>query len=161
MKFGHILDMLIFSRNSCTHIFSFLSPISCGETVNQVEISPCKSLMHSRLQADPKNVNEYLSSIQNGTATSQISREVPKRFLDIYKMCQNFMAWFRGVADHLPWLMIHNIKPTDHGSYHIKGFQDCSMNRWNKWVLEMSTWVESPCRSLPATFFSFSRCTLG
>ena len=56
------------------------------------------------------------------------------------------MTWLRGVVDHLPWLMIHNINPsTDHGSYHVKRFQDCFMYSWNKWVLEMSTWVESPC----------------
>ena len=60
-------------------------------------------------------------------------------------MCLNFMSWFRGIADHLSWLLIHNMKPTDHGSHHVKGFQDCSMHSWNKWVLEMSTWVESPC----------------
>ena len=28
--------------------------------------------------------------------------------------------------------MIHNIKPTDHGSYHVKGFQDCSIYSRNK-----------------------------
>ena len=149
MKFGHILDTLIFSRNSCTHIFSFLSRIFRGETVNLVEIPPCESLMHSRLPADPKNVNEYLTSVQHGPATCQISREGPIRFLDIYKMCQNFMEWFRGMTDHLPWLMIHNNKPTDYGSNHVKGFQDCSMYSWNKRVLEMSTWVESPCISSP------------
>ena len=66
--------------------------------------------------------------------------------INVSKMCPNFMTWLRGVVDHLPWLMIHNIKPTDHGSYHVKGFQDCSMYSWNnKWVQEMSTWVESPC----------------
>ena len=43
------------------------------------------------------------------------------------KMCPNFMAWFGGVVAHLSRLKIHNIKPMDHGSYHIKGFPDCFM----------------------------------
>ena len=92
MKLRHILDMLIFSRNFYTHIFSFLFPISCGETVNQVEIPTCDSLMHSTVPDDPKNVNEYLTSIQHGPATYQIPWEGLIRFLDIYKMRQNFMA---------------------------------------------------------------------
>ena len=145
MKFGHILDTVIFFLNSCTHISSFLFPISRGETVNQVEIPTCDSLMHYTLPDNPKNVNEYLTSIQHGPATYQIPWEGLIRFLDICKMRQNFMAWFRGMADHLPWLMIHNIKPTDHGSYHVKGFWDCSIYSRNKWGLKIDTWVESPC----------------
>ena len=142
MKFGHILDTLIYSRNFWTHVFSFLSPISHSETVFQVEIPPCDSLMHSTLPDDPKNVNEYFTSIQHGPATCQIPRECPIRFLAVFKMCQNFMAWFRGMADHLPWLIVHNIKPTDHGSYHIKGFQDCSIYNGDKWGLKINIWVE-------------------
>ena len=34
--------------------------------------------------------------------------------LMVCKMCLNFAARLRGVVDHLPWLMIHNIKLTDH-----------------------------------------------
>ena len=132
----------------CTHIFSFLFPISPSDTAYQVEIPPCNCLMHSALPADPKNVNEYLSSIQNGTATSQISREVPKRFLDIYKMCQNFMAWLLGVVLHLPWVVIHNSKSTHVGSYHLKGFQDRSMYKEKKVGLGIDTWDETPCSML-------------
>ena len=104
------------------------------------------TLMNSAQPADSKNAMEYLSSLQHGAETFQNSRKDPTIFLKISKTCINFMAWFRGVVYHLPWHMIHNIKPTDHGSYHVKGFWDCPMYSWNRWVLEMSTWVETPCR---------------
>ena len=103
------------------------------------------TLMNSAQPADSKNAMEYLSSLQHGAETFQNSRKDPTIFLKISKTCINFMAWFRGVVYHLPWHMIHNIKPTDHGSYHVKGFWDCPMYSWNRWVLEMSTWVETPC----------------
>ena len=34
----------------------------------------------------------------------------------------NFMAYFRGVLFHLSWVIIHHIKPTTYGYYHIKWF---------------------------------------
>ena len=105
------------------------------------------TLMNSAQPADSKNAMEYLSSLQHGAETFQNSRKDPTIFLKISKTCINFMAWFRGVVYHLPWHMIHNIKPTDQGSYHVKGFWDCPMYSWNRWVLEMSTWVETPCKS--------------
>ena len=73
------------------------------------------------------------------------------------------MAWFRGMSDHLPWLMMHNIKPTDHGSYHIKGFHDCSIYSRNKWGLKIDTWVESPCmryfKNLKSTWHKNLSCS--
>ena len=99
---------------------------------------------------------------------NQISRKshtVQKHF----EISSKFIACCGGVVCHLPWLMIHNIKPTDHGSYHVKGFQDCSIYSRNKWGMKIYTWVESPCmtygrstwvRDMASTPFSQHYCPL-
>ena len=79
--------------------------------------------MHSAVPGDPKNAWDY--SIQGGQQIVKIQVTIQRDFLS--KMCQNFMARLLGVALHLPWVVIHNIKSTHDGSYHLKGFQDRSM----------------------------------
>ena len=79
-------------------------------------------------------------SIQSDKATCKNPRN-----LIVSKKCLNFMACVRGVVFHLPWVMIHNIKSTDLGSYHVEGFQDWCMYSRNNHMLEIATWDEKPC----------------
>ena len=142
MKFIHVLEIL---RNIVGSFLEFwkVSAPCCNElkySIAFLESAGCAEFM--RVTGREFHLISAFA-MEDASLWQQDFREN----LMVCKMCLNFAARFRGVVDHLPWLMIHNIKPTDHDSYHVKGFQDCSMHSWNKWVLEMSTWVETPCSS--------------
>ena len=63
--------------------------------------------------------NSHLMSFAAATKTFALSPflyRVSGKMSYCLKMCLNFMAWYRGVDDHLPWLKIHDFNSNHLGS---------------------------------------------
>ena len=71
-----------------THLDFTRNPVAKGSHLG----SPPVTLMNSERPADFKNSMQYLSLIQHGAETCQNSRKGSMVFLDISKICLNFMA---------------------------------------------------------------------
>ena len=61
------------------------------------------------------------------------------------KIWLNFKVWLKGVIFQFLWVTIQNIKPNHVNYCHVEGLQDQCIYARNKWVLEIDTWVETPC----------------
>ena len=58
------------------------------------------------------------------------------------KSAPNFMALYTRVIFHLPRVNMHQKISNHVGSCHVKGFQDCSMYKEDRYAKTIDTWDE-------------------